>query len=65
MKVKILKRCFIGTGGNALAGETHELVDRMAENLIAGGFAVKVGAKKKTAPKTNRAVETLETPESE
>jgi len=65
MKIKILKKCFIGTGNSLLAGETHEISDRSAENLIAGGFAVKVGTKKKAAPKTTRAVETLETPESE
>ena len=64
MKIKILKKCFIGTGNSLLAGETHEISDRSAEKLIAGGFAAKVGAKK-TAPKTTRAITDLETPESE
>lgn len=65
MKIKILQKCFIGSGNNLMAGEEHEIEDRIAEKLIARGFA-EAATKKKTAPKkkkTTRAVETLETPE--
>lgn len=65
MKVKILQKCFVGSGGNMMAGEEHDLEERIAEKLIARGFA-EAATKKKAAPKkkkTTRAVETLETPE--
>ena len=63
MKVKILEKCFVGTGGNWLAGETYDLDVRTAERLIARGMATKI---KKAAPKkTNRAVEGLATPEDD
>jgi hypothetical protein len=65
MKVKILQKCFVGSGGNLMAGEEHDLEDRIAEKLIARGFA-EAATKKKSAPKkkkTTRAIETLETPE--
>lgn len=64
MKVKIIEKCFVGTGGNLMAGEEYDLEPRVAEKLIARGFA-KAVTKKKTAPKkkTTRAIETLETPE--
>ena len=63
MKVKILEKCFVGTGGNLLANETYDLDVRTAERLIARGMATKV---KKAAPKkTNRAVEGLATPEDD
>lgn len=65
MKVKILQKCFVGSGGNMMAGEEHDLEQRIAEKLIARGFA-EAATKKKAAPKkkkTTRAIETLETPE--
>ena len=63
MKVKILQKCFAGTGGNLMAGETYDLDVRTAERLIARGMAAKV---KKAAPKkTNRAVEGPATPEDD
>lgn len=63
MKVKILEKCFVGTGGNLMKGEEHDLEERIANKLIARGFAE--AAKKKAAPKnkTTRAVKALETPE--
>ena len=63
MKVKILEKCFVGTGGNLMAGETYDLNVRTAERLIARGMATKV---KKSAPKkTNRSVKELATPEDD
>jgi len=52
MKVKILQKCFVGAGGNLMAGETHDLNDRIAEKLIARGYAEAEAAQKpKAAPK--------------
>lgn len=65
MKVKILQKCFVGSGGNMMVGEEHDLEERIAKKLIARGFA-EAATKKKAAPKkkkTTRAIETLETPE--
>lgn len=65
MKVKIIEKCFVGTGGNLEAGEEHDLEQRIAEKLIARGYAEEAG-KKKAAPKkkkVTRAVTSLETPE--
>lgn len=63
MKVKILEKCFAGTGGNLMTGQEYDLEARTAERLIARGLATKV---KKAAPKkTNRAVESVLTPEDE
>ena len=64
MKIEILQKCFIGSGGNLMAGDVVDVEDRVANKLIDRGFAKKPTVKK--APKkTNRAVETLETPEDE
>jgi len=69
MKIKIVNKCFVGTGGNLMAGEEHEVEDRIAEKLIDRGYAQAV---KKIAPKkTTRSVGLkksdieLNTPESE
>jgi|TARA_X000001382_G_C3073604_1_gene148286 hypothetical protein len=64
MKVKILQKCFAGTGGNLMTGEEYELDVRTAERLIARGLATKV-IKKAAPKKTNRAVEGLATPEDD
>ena len=64
MKIELLQKVFIGDGINHNAGEVIEVDDRKAAKLIDRGFAKKPTVKK--APKkTNRAVETLETPEDE
>ena len=69
MKVKILKKCFTGHRGNMHAGEEHDLEDRIAEKLIARGYAEE--AKKKGGrPKKqleNRAADAaeIETPEDD
>ena len=67
MKVTILRKCFIGGGGNSLPGDEVDLDERLANRLIASGIAeAKKAAKKKAAPKkTNRAVTELATPEDE
>ena len=64
MKVKVLKKCFIGGGGNHLPGDEIDIDETLAQKLINRGI---VEAPKKTrAPKkTNRAVVELETPEDE
>ena len=57
MKVKILQKCFAGTGGNMMAGEEHDLPDRTAHKLIARGYAEAASAPKPKAPKkTTRSV---------
>jgi len=67
MKVKILQKCFAGTGGNLMPNEVHDIEDRIAEKLINRGYVEAVKAEKpKAAPKkTNRAVKTVSTPEDE
>lgn len=46
MKIKILEKCYIGTNGNMFAGEEHDIDDRIANKLIARGFAEEAKAKK-------------------
>ena len=64
MKIEILQKCFIGTGGNLLAGDVIDIDDAAAKKLIDRGFA-KAKAKKAAPKKTNRAVKKLDTPEDE
>ena len=66
MKIKILEKCYTGTVGNMFAGEEHDMDDRIAEKLIARGFAEP--AKKTGRPKKklfDRAADAgeIETPE--
>ena len=66
MKIKILEKCYTGTVGNMFAGEEHDMDDRIAEKLIARGFAEP--AKKAGRPKKklfDRAADAgeIETPE--
>lgn len=68
MKIKILEKCYTGTVGNMFAGEEHDMDDRIAEKLIARGFAEP--AKKAGRPKKklfDRAADAgeIETPEDE
>lgn len=68
MKIKILEKCYTGTVGNMFAGEEHDMDDRIAEKLIARGFAEPV--KKAGRPKKklfDRAADAgeIETPEDE
>jgi hypothetical protein len=66
MKVKITEKCYTGTQGNMFAGEEHDLDDKIAEKLIARGFAEPVKASKKSKKKLfDRAVDAaeIETPE--
>lgn len=65
MKIKILEKCYIGTNGNMFAGEEHDIDDRIANKLIARGFAEESKAKKTKKSIINRAVKALETPEDE
>ena len=39
MKIKILEKCYTGTVGNMYAGDEHDIDDRIAEKLIARGYA--------------------------
>ena len=62
MKIEILQKCFIGTGGNLAAGDVVDVDEAMGGKLVARGFAKEV--KKRGAPKKeNRAVLQVETPE--
>lgn len=68
MKIKILEKCYTGTVGNMFAGEEHDMDDRIAEKLIARGYAEP--AKKAGRPKKklfDRAADAgeIETPEDE
>jgi len=71
MKVKILQKCFTGTGGNLMPNEVHDIEDRIAEKLIKRGYAEAAVApapkatKPKAPKKTDRAIKKLETPEDE
>lgn len=64
MKIEILQKCFIGTGGNLFAGDVVEVNDAMAEKLITRGMA-KEKKKRAASKKSNRAITDIETPESE
>jgi hypothetical protein len=66
MKVKIIEKCYTGTQGNMHIGEEHDLDDRIANKLIARGYAEEAKEKKKKKKSfINRAVKALETPEDE
>jgi len=70
MRVKITEKCYTGTQGNMFAGEEHEIDDRIAEKLIARGYAEPVKEKKAAKPKKklmDRAfgASDLDTPEDE
>ena len=65
MKIKILEKCYIGTNGNMFGDEEHDIDDRIANKLIARGFAEEAKAKKTKKSIINRAVKALETPEDE
>lgn len=51
MKVKILKKCTVGIGGNLFAGEEHDLPDQTAEKMIRRGYAEAATAPKPKATK--------------
>jgi hypothetical protein len=51
MKVKITNKCFTGDRGNMFPGEEHEISDRIAEKLIARGYAEEAKEKKVGRPK--------------
>lgn len=69
MKIEILEKCFIGTGGNALPGQKMEVDDKIAEKLIKRGIAkaAKSAGRPKKMSLTDRAVDAddLEIPEAE
>lgn len=69
MKIEILKKCFVGTGGNLRPGDKLEVSDIVAVRLVAGGFAkeVKRGGRPKKIELDNRAFDAneLEIPEAE
>lgn len=66
MKIKIIEKCYTGTVGNMFAGEEHDVDDRIAEKLIARGYAEEAKKpgrpKKKLEDRSFDAVE-IETPE--
>jgi hypothetical protein len=69
MKIKILEKCYTGTVGNMYAGDEHDIDDRIAEKLIARGYA-EAATKKAGRPKKklfDRAADAgeIETPEDE
>ena len=61
MKVKILKKCFTGHGGNHFPGDVVELPDSAAEKIIANGYA----EEEKKPRKSNRMISKVTTPEDE
>lgn len=70
MKVKIIEKCYTGTQGNMFAGEEHDLDDKIAEKLIARGYAEAAAAPKRAKKKfnlSNRAVDEADvaTPEDD
>lgn len=69
MKVKILKRCFIGTGDSLAAGSEHDVPDNIAAKLISRGFAEQkrsAGRPKKVVLEDRAfAADELEAPEGE
>jgi hypothetical protein len=69
MKIEILKKCFVGTGGNLRPGDKLEVADNVAVRLVSGGLAkeVKRGGRPKKMELDNRAfdVDELEIPEAE
>jgi len=68
MKIEILKKCFVGTGGNLRPGDKLEVSDVVAVRLISGGFAkeIKRGGRPKKVELDNRAFDAdeLEAPEA-
>ena len=70
MKIKILKKCFSGTGGNMFPGEEHDMDAKVAEKLIARGYAEEITEKKVGRPKKKLEdrsfdVADIETPEDD
>tara|TARA_R100000278_G_scaffold42664_1_gene37553 strand:- start:1982 stop:2197 length:216 start_codon:yes stop_codon:yes gene_type:complete len=70
MKIKVIQKCFAGTGENLMAGEEYEVMDRIGQKLIDRGYA-EPADKPKPPKKSNRSVglktsdEELEKPESD
>lgn len=64
MKVKVIEKCFAGTGGNMMPGEEYELPNAIAQKLIDRGYLEEV-KKRGRKPKVDRAVWEVETPEDE
>lgn len=52
MKIKIKSKCYTGQTGNMFAGEEHDVEKRIAEKLIARGYAEAASAAPSKAPKT-------------
>lgn len=69
MKIEILKKCFVGTGGNLRPGDKLEVSDIVAVRLISGGLAkeVKRGGRPKKVELENRVFDAdeIQTPEAE
>lgn len=68
MKIKILKKCFAGEGGNMYPGEEHEISDKIAEKLISRAYAEekkKAGRPKKTLEDRSFSADEIETPEDQ
>lgn len=70
MKIKILNKCFSGTGGNMFPGEEHEMDAKIADKLIARGYAEELKEKKAGRPKKKLEdrsfdVAEIQTPEDE
>ena len=65
MKIRILDKCYTGISGNMFKGEEYDFEERMANKLIARGYAEEVKEKKAKKSFLNRAVKVVETPEDE
>ena len=39
MRIKVIQKCFAGTGENLMAGEEYEVMDRIGQKLIDRGYA--------------------------
>ncbi len=65
MKIRILDKCYTGISGNMFKGEEHDFEERMANKLIARGYAEEVKEKKAKKSFLNRAIKEVETPEDE
>jgi len=69
MKVQIINKCFTGDRGNMFPGEEHDVSDRIAEKLIARGYAEEVkkksGRPKKKLEDRSYDADEIVTPEDE
>lgn len=69
MRVKILEKCFAGTGQNLMPGQEHDLPDGIAERFIARGLAENLEQeqpkRRGRKPKVDRAIWEARSPEDD